>query len=200
MAGEAKEKLKVKLVSVINPENRVVFVVAPVVTESQAVQYQAVQTIHAPGNMQVFSGSSSRVFTIQPIKLISRNSTEASQNLASLNLLRSWTKPYFGATKALATTLGAKDLGSAPDILLFSAYGESQFLGNLVKIPVVLTNIGITYPDDCDYIPCGPGPYFNTPFPTVMQIDVTLMETHSPNEYSNKFDLYQYRNGILPNF
>lgn len=195
----ADDKLKVKLTAVV-PEldgNRktVVFKVAPVVTESQAVQYQSVSPVHTPGAIQVFSGSNSRIFSVQPIKLISRNSYEAAENILTLNTIRAWTKPYFGATKGLR-----KELGSGPDVLLFSAYSEANFRGNIYRVPVVISNLGITYPDDVDYIPCGAGSHENTPFPTVMQMDVTLIETHSPEEYANVFDLNMYRQGLLENF
>lgn len=77
---------------------------------------------------------------------------------------------------------------------------------NIQNVPVVLQQITIPYPSDVDYIDTiawlapdktliDPG----VPFPTLMTIDLQLLETHSPNEYA-KFDLKRYRQGLLDTF
>ena len=78
---------------------------------------------------------------------------------------------------------------------------------NLHQIPVVLQQISIPYPSDTDYIntvelqpfPDGTVIKGGVPFPTIMTVDVVLLETHSPREFTN-FDLTAYRQGILDNF
>jgi len=76
---------------------------------------------------------------------------------------------------------------------------------NLNNIPVVLQQISIPYPSDTDYVPTMEKQFGNTlikegvPFPTVMTVDVVLMETHSPLEFTT-FDLKAYRQGLLDNF
>jgi hypothetical protein len=78
---------------------------------------------------------------------------------------------------------------------------------NLFNIPCVLQSINIPYPSDVDYIPTAElivdgGETIiraGTPMPTIMVIDIQLMETHSPSEY-NRFDLKKYRQGLLDNF
>lgn len=228
--------LKVKLQSTVFLDDKVIFNVAPIVTESQGVNYQAVQATHMPGAIQIYTATNSRTFSIQP-QLISRTPMEATQNLYIVNLIRSWTKPYFGVTSLQpqgtdSSTATLRSFhGAPPDVLFLSAYSNQKLRGNIYKIPVVVQNLQFTYPNDIDYIPTmdgnsiqppppagGSTPNNNTivpasassniygsikqgtPFPTVVQIDLTLVETHSTNEYSNVFDLAKYKQGILPNF
>lgn len=230
--------LKVKLQSISNPSERVIFNVTPAVNESQNVSYQPFQPVHTPGTVQVFTASGSRLFTLQPVRLVSRTPEEATRNLYILNLLRGWTKPVFGNSVENAQ----QTLGSGPAVLQFSAYssgsGSSGKRGNINKVPVVISNLNITYPDAVDYIPTKKGSevslitpppgvseethdwktasgtatfvedqiglYANidagVPFPTVMQVDLSMLETHSPTEFANNFDLSAYKAGVLLGF
>ena len=67
---------------------------------------------------------------------------------------------------------------------------------NIHKVPVVIQQLSIPYPSDVDYISTPEG----EPVPTIMSLDLTLQEAHSPSEYSEDFSLYKFRKGILPNF
>ena len=128
--------------------------------------------IHMPGTIYAYGHTSSRLFGINNARLISRTPQEAAYNLAKLNVLRSWTMPYFGQ---------AKDelIGQPPDVLGFWAYalgpsgaavsgaegdaplqsGEND--GDIKRmrathihnVPTVIHNLQITYPSDIDYIP-----------------------------------------------
>lgn len=93
-------------------------------------------------------------------------------------------------------------LGAPPDVLLLSAYTTSQVnqvadqsTFNLRKIPVVVTSLDFSYPDDVDYIPTQTG----EPFPIKMDVSISLIETHAPVEFES-FSLQQYRAGRLSNF
>lgn len=110
---------------------------------------------------------------------------------------------------------GVELLGAPPDVLYLYAYSNKANSGsagyggdrpntggvNINKIPVVITSLSITYPDDVDYIPT----YSNgalqesEPFPIKMDVDITLTETHSPREYE-QFDLLKFKRGVLVNF
>jgi len=77
---------------------------------------------------------------------------------------------------------------------------------NIQNVPVVLQSINIPYPSDVDYIDTmdwlAPDHTLidrGVPFPTIMIIDLQLLETHSPREYAN-FDLKAYKQGLLDNF
>jgi hypothetical protein len=110
-------------------------------------------------------------------------------------------------------TEGVQLRGAPPDILYLYAYstGASDLRGggpivNLNRIPVVMTNLSITYPEDVDYIPVYSSPFGTSlpgsrtePFPRKMDVAISLVETHSPREYE-RFDLMAYKLGNLTNF
>jgi len=94
-------------------------------------------------------------------------------------------------------------LGAPPQILLLSAYSRTgavngtKGIGHIRRVPVIIQQMSIPYPSDVDYIPTDDeNP---TPMPTVMTLDITLLETHSPTEYEN-FSLDDYRLGNLKGF
>ena len=105
--------------------------------------------------------------------------------------------------KALVSAQSTELLGSPPEILFLYAYSSSaddnrqnvDYYLNLNRIPVVLTDLSIEYPDDVDYIPTMEG----QPFPTRMTVSVSLMETHSPREFE-RFSLQLFKVGELKNF
>jgi hypothetical protein len=93
---------------------------------------------------------------------------------------------------------GADLRGTPPAVLLLSAYsqdGDRTKMNHIHRVPVVIQNVSIPYPADIDYIPSTSG----VPMPTIMTIDMTLTETHSPAEYSN-FSLSDFKKGMLRNF
>lgn len=111
---------------------------------------------------------------------------------------------------------GVQLKGAPPDILYLYAYNNDAIdqrnntAGvytpvNINRIPVVVTNLVITYPDDVDYIPVydpssrGPDNTFTQVWPVRIDVNLTLAETHSPAEFEN-FDLNAYKNGNLANF
>lgn len=92
-------------------------------------------------------------------------------------------------------------LGAPPEVLYLYAYAgdasiRSQSWVNIHRVPVVITNLSITYPDDVDYIPTSLGP---EPFPVRIEVSITLAETHSPMEYEN-FSLMDFKMGKLEYF
>jgi len=96
---------------------------------------------------------------------------------------------------------GRQMLGAPPDILYLNAYSnrntnERTHGMNIHKVPVIIQQLSIPYPSDVDYIPTTTG----EPIPTIISVDITLQEAHSPSEYSENFNLSKYRKGILPNF
>lgn len=104
--------------------------------------------------------------------------------------------------------LGTELLGAPPPVLLLSAYskgfgqmtnadGAAQELSrqHINNVPVVMESLSIPYPSDVDYIKSTSG----VPMPTIMSIDLSLLETHSAGEYE-RFSLDQYKTGTLPGF
>ena len=106
------------------------------------------------------------------------------------------------AAKIAAGTKNMTNLvGAPPDVLYlyaYSAYSDVGFRGgyeNINRVPVVLTNLDISYPDDVDYLSVAGV----DPFPTKMTVSISLVETHSPGEYE-RFSLQDFKNGTLTNF
>lgn len=89
--------------------------------------------------------------------------------------------------------------GMPPSVLEFSAYAHDGHygtaIGHINRVPVVITSLNIPFPVDTDYFPTASG----VPMPTIMNIDLTLAETHSPKEYE-QFSLSAFKSGTLGGF
>lgn len=100
-------------------------------------------------------------------------------------------------------------LGAPPEVLYLYAYStsnndkrglDSNNRVNIDRVPVVLSSLNITYPEDVDYLPINISPTQKTePFPVKMDVQITLLEAHSPTEYE-RFNLAAYKTGNLTNF
>ncbi len=205
MSNSVENQFKVKLQHPYDRNRRVVFEVTPDLVENRSVNYKSLDPIHMPGQIFVYGSTSSRTFNISSVRLISRTPSEAQKNLEYLHLLRFWCMPRFGKQTTVEDK-GLGVLGGPPDVVLLSAYSKTpgdinqsnnaaQKMGHLNRVPVVITQLSVPYPSDIDYIPTPDG----VPMPTIMTLDMSLVETHSPTEYEN-FSLAQFKNGTLPGF
>ena len=199
-----------------NSVTRVIFKVSPELVESRTVNYSSTEPVHMPGHILTYKNTQARAFSINGIKLISRTPKEASDNLNTLWILRGWTMPRFGINSSTNTTgtrltsstngpvptltftRNPQLLGSPPAVLLLSAYSNTNIehtQQHIQNVPVVLQSLNIPYPTDVDYILTTTG----VPMPSVMIIDISLMESHSAQEYE-KFSLDSYKAGTLKGF
>ncbi len=118
-------------------------------------------------------------------------------------------RDFLGINERDFGSRGRENRGRPPAVLLLSAYsrdsaapsrqtpgGRNTETGHINRVPVVIQNISIPYPSDMDYIPTQ---RTRVPMPTIMTIDMTLMETHSPREYE-RFDLLSFKQGKLASF
>jgi hypothetical protein len=108
-----------------------------------------------------------------------------------------------------AADRGTELLGAPPDVLYLYGYASSdqrqtaeggfqlQSAVNIHKVPVVMTSLDIAFPSDVDYIPSSD--VLPSPFPTKMEVSISLIETHSPSEYQ-QFSLADFKTGRLVNF
>jgi hypothetical protein len=167
--------------------NQVIFNVMPTISETRDANYKSFTPIQHPGEILKYDGSTSRTWGITA-RLISRNVAEADLNLAYINLMRSWTMPFYGNGTA-GDSITQQYLGAPPPVLTLAAYG-SQMIG---PVECVCTNYNWTWPNDVDYIHTSG----HVPFPVIIDVTLALKESYSPAEYS-EFDLIQYRNGNLP--
>jgi hypothetical protein len=133
----------------------VVFDVTPDLIENRNINYKTLDPLHAPGQIYVYSNTSSRTFNLSNVKLISRTPKEASKNLERLWTLRGWTMPSFGQSSFVNhqqrsreearrqhptatqtqlrqmiqemnnTSSKQNTLGSPPQVLLLSAYSKA---------------------------------------------------------------------------
>ena len=106
--------------------------------------------------------------------------------------------------------LGTELLGAPPEVLYLSAYSRGvgsqsrsgkqgtstwSIAQHLNRVPVVIQQLSIPYPNDVDYITTSRG----VPMPIIMNLDISLIETHSPNAYE-AFSLSDFRRGTLRGF
>lgn len=187
----------VRIKSRINQGDVVEFNVSPTIAESRGVSYASTDLLHHPGQMQVYRSTAARHWSIAGM-FVSRTAEEAQRNLNYINLLRSWSMPYFGTgteadekTNQSHTSTGGVSgsrFGAPPDTLMLSAYGETM----IGPVACVLTNSSWTWPNEVQYIQAANG----NPFPVSLQITVELTESYSAVEYSS-FSLASYKAGNL---
>lgn len=218
---------KVKLVNQAFPNERVKFEVSPELSESRSVNYTPLEPIHSPGQIYIYKNSTSRTFSLGEIKLISRNQEEASQNLINVQLLRSWSLPWFGSggmaggaisddnlvgealggqetapSVATAKTnssagYGIESLGAPPAVLLLTAYSAGRNASYDNINRVPVVMSDININYPTD------ADYIPTeygaPFPTIMTMSLTLLESQAPIDFE-AFSLADYKQGNLPGF
>lgn len=176
-----------------------IFKTMPTIQESNSAQWDpAPGTTHQLADTMVFKSSASRSYTIS-VKMIARDAYEADTTLRYMNILRAWTKPYFGRGTAAALLYdgsgeASKFLGAPPPILAIYAYGSMSLNG----VTCVLQSVDFSWPDDCDYVPSS-SVYDHQPVPVVMQFNMTFKETYSPFQLSN-FNLFDYKEGKNVNY
>lgn len=110
---------------------------------------------------------------------------EARYMLAVFAFLRGATKAYFGDA-----AVASGDYGTPPPVLLFEYMGDHGFN----KVPVVISNYTIQYPDNVHYVPVTVGDTV-TYVPTVSQITIALLPTYTPHKLRRRFDLDAVRSG-----
>lgn len=163
------------------------FSVSPDISENKSTNYIEVSDIRKPASLMIFMASPSRTFSLSA-KLISRTSEEALKNFRDLNLMKSWAMPD-NSTDGVG--IGGEFIQNlSPTILYLYGYG-SIFKG----IQVVLKNLDIDYPSECDYIPLVKNGG-KTKMPVVLNVKMSLQEIRSSEELQN-FNLEQYKLGRM---
>lgn len=164
--------------------NELVFNVMPKIDENRSVDYEQITPVGHPGAILKYKNSSIRTWDVSG-RLISRTMLEATLNLALINMIRAWAMPFYGA----GTGESLPDLlGAPPPILTLKAYGN-RMIG---PVKCVLKSYRWSFDNALDYIDTEGG----TPFPVILDINLTLDEAWSPAEYSG-FNIVKYKNGDL---
>jgi hypothetical protein len=172
--------------SQLGNSNTVVFNVMPRISESRSASYESMHPVHGPGEILRYQHTSTRTWGISA-KLISRTPTEAQENLRIVNLIRSWVMPFFGQGTAMNKQT-QQYLGAPPPIVTLSAYGDNM----IGPVKCVVKSYNWSWSDDVDYLPT----LNNTPFPVVVDIEISLEEGWSPAELSG-FNIVNYRDGDM---
>jgi hypothetical protein len=138
---------------------------------------------------------------VPPVSTLNESSTKPTSKSKTVNKTTTSQTAPTTITSSSAQTIPTgtlkSSLGSPPEVLYLYGYSEdgnakSNVVQNLRRIPVVITSISFTYPNDVDYIPTVDG----IPFPIVMNIAISLRETKSPYEIEH-FSLADFRMGKL---
>lgn len=126
----------------------------------------------------------------------------------SFELARTNNSNLFNDVSILQNRTSGELLGSPPEVLYFSAYSNKErdqtgtrisariVNGHISNVPVVISSLTIPYPTDVDYIISEQS---GTPVPTIITIDVSLLEAHSAREYE-QFSLDDFKEGALRGF
>jgi hypothetical protein len=118
---------------------------------------------------------------------------EARYLLAVMTFLRICTKAQFGDA-----AVAKGKAGIAPPVMLFEYLGDHGFN----KVPVVVLNYSMQFPDDVDYVPVEVAGTI-TYVPIKTKIIVTLSPTYTPDKLRRRFDLdaitsgKAYRDGFI---
>jgi len=120
--------------------NGMVWPYQPTIQYSQEVAYTDIAVVHTNQDMLAYSKTHSVKLTVDG-QFTVQNQTEGLYAMACIHFLRTVTKMDFGR--------GSETRGTPPPVLLFDAYGRFMF----DSVPVVVTNFGVTLPNDVDYVP-----------------------------------------------
>jgi hypothetical protein len=117
-----------------------VFPYTPKVSFGTKASYTQVETIHSNYLFQAFKNSDPGQITIDA-PFYAEDATQALYWIAAVHYLRSLTKMFTG---------NDPKAGNPPPVIMLNGYGNYVFK----NIPVVVTDVKITLPNDCDYIGC----------------------------------------------
>lgn len=177
----------VRLTSKIDTSEVVTFDIMPEISENRQADYESLSAAQMPGEFQKYKGTKSTTWQINGM-FTCRTVEEATRNLNYINLLRAWLEPFFGSNQR-------ERLGAPPPVLDLTGWRE--LVG---PVPVVMTQLNWTWPKDCDWIPTSKldENNRNVPFPTVMNVQMTVVESFSAEEF-NGFNLAAFKSGKMVN-
>lgn len=111
---------------------------------------------------------------------------EARYLLAMMTFMKIATKGDFGDIAVAKETAGAP-----PPVLLFEYLGDHGFN----KVPVIVGNYSMSYPNDVDYVPVAVGDT-TTFVPTMVNVVVTLLPQYTPSKVRRRYDVNSIANGV----
>lgn len=180
---------------ILNPlvqTNGLVWPFKPIITVTNTVEYETMNLTHSIQEIHAFGTNKATTISVTG-QFIIQNIDDALYALAAIHFLRVSSKMAFGLSgSSISATTGIPDVipaGSPPPVLLFSGYGQSMFN----DLPVIITSVPFTLPQDVDYISIPSGPGMGTKIPVMFSVDVSLTVQQSPVNMRN-FNLGNYAN------
>jgi hypothetical protein len=168
----------------------ILFPYTPTIMHSQKVNWQTMNLTHTNYQPQVFVNSANPAINISSAKFTATTQKDAEYLLAVLFFFKMVTKMNFGKNDPMR--------GAPPPVLELSGYGESQYR----NVPVVITNVNYSYPDDIDYISITPAFYQKgmsgvEMVPTVMSVSIDLMVQYNAKTTKDMFTLADLASGQI---
>jgi hypothetical protein len=172
------------ILNILYNTNGMFFPYTPTISWNQSVEYDAMHFVHSNQDFYAYKNTPSTVIDISG-QFTVQNQREGEYLLASMHLLRTVSKMYFGQQN--------KDLaGLPPPIMLLSGYGNYMFN----DLPVIVKSHSYTFDNNVDYVTITTaGGSARLPALLTMQVQVIVQNT--PNDLRTKFDLDQFRTGAL---
>jgi hypothetical protein len=171
------------LLNILQSTNGVIFPLQPIVNIQYSAQYEEQSLTHSNFSYWSYKNSS-----IKPIDLIGefpiKTPYDGQYVLAALHFLRSLTFMFTGWDAPYA--------GAPPMVVSLSGMG----FGGLDNIPVVISNVTTTYPDNVDYVSIAiPGLQNEIiKLPTQMSIAVSCIPVFS-RSFASLFSNFSYSLG-----
>ena len=195
------------LLSILRQTDGMIWPSTPSINVTQAANYDESKITHSIAAYNNFESTQNTTITISGDFHVG-NAQEAYYLMACIHFLRTLTKMDFGRTSPTR--------GTAPPVLILSAYGKYQFN----DIPVIVKGTNFEYRDDVDYLEVPidasagegfPGEltdksvYYETFHkkedkvwvPQVMNINVTLEQQPTGDYISKEFNLNEFKRGTL---
>jgi len=177
----------------------ILFPYTPTVTSGSTAEYETMPFVHSNYTLNSYVRSYPKAISVTG-EFTAQTVDQAQYLLAVIHFFRSVTKTYFGVNPY-------NKAGTPPPVLNFNYLGEYQFN----NVPVVVKDVGYTYPNNIDYVPVSTGSKTLslegtskpasiigvTWVPAHMSITVELETQYTPIEVRNKFNLDDFRSGKL---
>jgi hypothetical protein len=172
------------ILSILHQTGGMFFPYTPTIAWSQAVEYTATSLIHSNQDYYAYKNTPSTTIDIQG-QFSFQNQREGEYMLASMHFLRTVSKMYFGQSNP--------DLsGLPPPVLLLSGYGNYMFN----DLPVIVKSHSYSLDAAVDYVTVTTAGG-TARLPSLMNISVSLIVQHTPQDQRKNFDLDQFRTGAM---
>lgn len=172
------------ILSILHETNGMFFPYTPTISWSQAVEYTNTSLVHSNQDYYAYKNTPSTQIDIQG-QFTFQNQREGEYMLASMHLLRTVSKMYFGQSNPSLS-------GLPPPVLLLSGYGNYMFN----DLPVIVKSHSYSLDNTVDYVTVNTAGG-SARLPSIINISISLIVQHTPQDQRKNFDLDQFRTGAL---